>query len=296
MALDWDKMRVFHAVAVAGSFTRTTDILNISQSAISRQVSILEDELGCPLFERLPRGLKLTPEGEMLNKVVTNVFGKLAMVETALTEEKSVSKGDLVIMAPSSIGTCLIAPNLKAFLDTYPDMRLDLRLASEDIDLPSHGIDVAVMSVKVDKNPDFVISEPVKLKVRVYASKSYLEKHGTPQTYADLDNHRLIVSGQGTGGNISRNWLLNVGCNQPRTPYMVVESSLGIVEAIRSGIGIGYSYKYVVGEDHDLTEILTDQPHTYHTRSIAYPKPIADLKRTTVFANFLLNLLKEAEA
>ena len=294
MALDWDKLRVFHAVTVAGSFTRTTDILHISQSAISRQVSILEEELGKPLFERLPRGLKLTPEGELLNQVVTSVFGKLAMVETALTEEKSIPKGDLTVMASTSIGSRLIAPRLKDFLATYPDMHINLRLASEDIDLPPHGIDIAVVSVATD-NPNYVISAPIKLKLRLYASDHYLKKYGTPESFEDLDNHRLIVSSQGVAGSASKHWLLNVGTKKPREPYMVVESSLGILEAIRSGLGIGCSYKYVVGDTEGVTEILPDQTNVYHERNVAYPKPLAQLKRINVFAEFLRDMLQSAE-
>ena len=79
--MDWDKLRVFHAVAEAGSFTHAGDTLNLSQSAVSRQISALEEALQVPLFHRHARGLILTEQGESLNRTVREVFAKLAMTE-----------------------------------------------------------------------------------------------------------------------------------------------------------------------------------------------------------------------
>jgi DNA-binding transcriptional LysR family regulator len=88
--MDWDKLRVFHAVAEAGSFTHAGDTLNLSQSAVSRQISALEEALQVPLFHRHARGLILTEQGESLNRTVREVFAKLAMTEALLTESGGV--------------------------------------------------------------------------------------------------------------------------------------------------------------------------------------------------------------
>ena len=103
--MDWDKLRVFHAVAEAGSFTHAGDTLNLSQSAVSRQISALEEALQVPLFHRHARGLILTEQGESLNRTVREVFAKLAMTEALLTESKEKPAGRLKVTTTIGFGS-----------------------------------------------------------------------------------------------------------------------------------------------------------------------------------------------
>src|SRR5579875_248335 len=86
LSMDWDKLRVFHAVAEAGSFTHAGEVLNLSQSAVSRQISALEESLNVPLFHRHARGLILTEQGELLFRTVQDVMLKLDAVRSHLTD------------------------------------------------------------------------------------------------------------------------------------------------------------------------------------------------------------------
>ena len=86
--MDWDRVRVFHAVAQAGSFTRAAERLGLSQSAISRQIGALEEDLGTPLFHRHARGLVLTEQGEILLHTANEVAKRMASVQTALGESR----------------------------------------------------------------------------------------------------------------------------------------------------------------------------------------------------------------
>ena len=108
--MDWDKLRVFHAVAEAGSFTHAGDVLNLSQSAVSRQISALEEALQVPLFHRHARGLILTEQGESLNRTVREVFAKLAMTEALLTESKEKPAGRLKVTTTMGFGVVLAGP------------------------------------------------------------------------------------------------------------------------------------------------------------------------------------------
>ena len=110
--MDWDKLRVFHAVAEAGSFTHAGDTLNLSQSAVSRQISALEEALQVPLFHRHARGLILTEQGEALNRTVREVFAKLAMTEALLTESKEKPAGRLKVTTTVAFGSIWLAPRL----------------------------------------------------------------------------------------------------------------------------------------------------------------------------------------
>src|SRR3990167_4062415 len=111
--MDWDKLRVFHAVALAGSFTKATETLNISQSAVSRQINILEEELGTPLFMRVARGLVLTEAGQALSETVLTVFAKLAMVEGAIAELKNHPRGPIQVATSLAFGSMWLAPRLQ---------------------------------------------------------------------------------------------------------------------------------------------------------------------------------------
>ena len=95
--MDWDKLKIFHAVAEAGSFTSATVNLNLSQSAISRQIQSLEQDLKVQLFERHARGLTLTENGEYVFKTAHEVISKLKEVETSLGDQKNKPTGKLTI-------------------------------------------------------------------------------------------------------------------------------------------------------------------------------------------------------
>src|SRR6202789_1529223 len=92
-AMDWDKLRVFHAVAEAGSFTHAGEALNLSQSAVSRQISALEESLHVPLFHRHARGLILTEQGELLFNTARDIFAKLGLTEAQITESRERPQG-----------------------------------------------------------------------------------------------------------------------------------------------------------------------------------------------------------
>src|SRR5437588_4080719 len=133
--MDWDKLRVFHAVAEAGSFRIAGDTLKLSQSAVSRQISALEEALQVPLFHRHARGLILTEQGEALSRTVREVFAKLAMTEALLTESKEKPAGRLKVTTTVGFGASWLTPRLQAFLEAYPDVSITLLLDDMDLDL-----------------------------------------------------------------------------------------------------------------------------------------------------------------
>jgi len=293
--MDWDKLRVFHAVVLAGSFTKATETLNISQSAISRQINILEEELGTALFMRVARGLVLTEAGKALSETVLNVFSKLAMVEGAITELKDYPRGHIEVATSLAFGSMWLAPRLQEFLDQYPDISVNILLKDEEIDLNMREADIEITALKMN-NPDIIQSEPIPYRFRIYASRSYLKKYGTPQKPEDLAHHRLIVFGKEMPHLYSNlDWLLTVGTQKPRTPYLVANNGQAIYEATRSGIGISALHKYMVGDDPELVEILPDIPRNPVYRYVVYPKQLASLKCVQVFVEFLLRKMLEKE-
>jgi len=125
--MDWDKLKIFHAVSEAGNFTKATYILNLSQSAISRQIQSLEQELKTQLFERHARGLSLTDNGEYLFKTAREVISKLKDVESTLMDKKDKPSGKLTVTTVVSFGTTWLTPRIQEFMKLNPEIRLSFR-------------------------------------------------------------------------------------------------------------------------------------------------------------------------
>ncbi|MGE0716674.1 MAG: LysR family transcriptional regulator [Alphaproteobacteria bacterium] len=292
--MDWDKLRIFHAVAEAGSFTHAGETLNLSQSAVSRQISALEDSLGTPLFHRHARGLILTEQGELLYRTAHDVFAKLAMTEAALSESKDRPKGPLKITAPVAFGSTWLTPRMRSFLDRYPDIQVSLLLDESELDLGMREADVAIRMAP-PRQPDLVQRHLVTVAMHIYASRQYIQEHGAPQTTADLEKHRLIVFGEyGHAPTPSINWLLEIGghAGRHRPDLFTVNSVYGIKRAIENGIGIGALPDYMV-DDSALERILPELAGPPVDAYFVYPEELRHSKRIAVFRDYLVAKVAE---
>jgi DNA-binding transcriptional LysR family regulator len=294
--MDWDKLRVFHAVAEAGSFTHAGDTLNLSQSAVSRQISALEESLQVPLFHRHARGLILTEQGEQLNRTVREVFAKLAMTEALLTESKEKPAGRLKVTTTVGFGASWLAPRLQGFLEAYPDVSVTLLLDDTDLDLAMREADVAIR-MHPPKQPDLVQRHLLTMEWVVCASPDYLKEHGVPQRAEDLDAHQLILFGDYHPPVEDINWLADVGRRpgNPRRALLEVNSTQAMLLAIRSGLGIGALPDFMVNEDEGLVRLLTDLKSPKVDVYFVYPEELRNSKRVAVFRDFLLARLAELQ-
>jgi len=133
--MDWDKLRIFHTVAEAGSFTHAGEMLNLSQSSVSRQISTLEESLGVPLFHRHARGLLLTEQGELLHKTAMDIFGKLAMIEGQLSDTKQLPEGPLRLTVAEFIGTTWLVPKLATLQEKHPHLQMTILMEDRVLNL-----------------------------------------------------------------------------------------------------------------------------------------------------------------
>src|ERR1700712_3163209 len=208
--MDWDKLRVFHAVAEAGSFTHAGDSLNLSQSAVSRQISALEENLQVSLFHRHARGLILTEQGESLNRTVRDVFAKLAMTEALLTESKEKPTGRIKVTTTVGFGSHWLATRVQEFLEKYPDVSMSMLLDDSDLDLAMREADVAIR-MHPPKQPDLVQRHLMAIRWQVFASPDYLRAKGTPTRVEELDDHALILFGDSRPPTADINFLAEAG-------------------------------------------------------------------------------------
>jgi len=288
--MDWDKLRVFHAVAEAGSFTHAGEVLNLSQSAVSRQVSSLEDSLAVKLFHRHARGLKLTEQGEDLFHTAHNVYGKLAMAEARIIDSKESPKGPLTITTTVALGSIWLTPRIKEFVSLYPDIEVSLALADTELDLSMREADAAIRLMPPTQ-PDLIQRHLMTMNYRVYAAPEYLKKRGQPKTSADLEDHSIIVYGEDAAPPVGNpNWLLEEGAepDRPRQPVLRVNSIYGIYRAVQSGLGIAALPEYMSREGRNLIEILPEVRGPSLDVYFVYPEELKNAKRIVVLRDFLV--------
>lgn len=297
MPLDWDKLRVFHAVAEAGSFTHAGESLNLSQSAVSRQIQALEEALQVPLFHRHARGLILTEQGETLNRTVREVFAKLAMTEALLTESRERAAGRLKVTTTTGFGATWLAPRLRKFMNLHPDVTVTLLLDDADLDLAMREADVAIR-MHPPKQPDLIQRHVATFGWKIVGSSDYLKQAGMPQRAEDLDAHRLIVYGDYRPPVESINWLLEAGRRpgSPRRAAVEVNSLPAMLHAVRSGLGLAALPDYMGEELRDLVQVLTDLKSPRIDSYFVYPEEMRHSKRVGVFRDFLVSELAALHA
>lgn len=296
--MDWDKLRIFYNVAESGSFTRAATRLNITQSAISRQISTLENRLGIPLFHRHARGLLLTEPGEILFRATRDVFSDLAMTQARLSEGLKLTERTMKVAATVGFGVSWLAPRLQKFLELHPEIRLTLKVSDDPVNLTVHESDVAISS-SITNDAELIYRELLCRPLQIYASREYLLKYGVPHSKEDLDHHRLVVfSDKDLLPFDDANWLLT--CGTPlgikRDPYLAINNLYGIARAVEAGSGIACLPPYVAQKCSKLIRILPEIKGPEVVFYFVYSQKLKDLQRITALWSFLKKEAIEEEA
>lgn len=290
MALDWDKLRIFHAAAEAGSFTHAANALNLSQSAISRQVAALEQEIGSPLFHRHARGLVLSEPGELLYQTASDVLKRLESVRMQLTETREKPTGKLRVTTTVGLGSGWLTQRAQEFLELYPDVELQLVFDNEEIDLTMRKADAAIR-LRQPQQPDLIQRRLFTVHLHVYAAPGYLARYGTPETTEDLDRHRII-----TFGEPAPNYLRNLNAletaglpeGQVRPAILQINNLMAMKSAIERGIGLALLPDYMIDKDTKLVQVLPDLDLASFDTYFCYPEQLRDAAKLKVFRDFLI--------
>jgi len=293
--MDWDKLRVFHAVAEAGSFTHAGETLNLSQSAVSRQISALEDSLRVPLFHRHARGLILTEQGELLHRTAQEMFAKLTLTTKRIRESKEAPKGPLKVTTTVAFGSVWLTSRINEFVHLYPEIDITLVLVGTDLDLSMREADVGIR-MRPPRQPDLVQRRLMTMRYHVFAAPEYLKRMGTPQSPEDLDKHNIIVFGDDVEPPApGLNWLLEAGMKsgERRRAVLRVNSTYAIFRAVQSGLGIGALPAYMSLQSSDLVEVLPQLRGPRFDAFFVYPEELRHSKRIAVFRDFLIRKIAE---
>lgn len=290
MNLNWDKLRIFHAVAEAGSFTRACEALNLSQSAISRQIGALEESLSVPLFHRHARGLLLTEQGDLLLKATKDVYEKLALLEGRISDTKSAPEGPLKVTVPGFLGNEWIAPRINKFRQKYPKMNLTFILDNRVLNLGMREADAAVRLYEPDQ-PDLIKRKLTTIKFHLCASKAYLKEAGAPKSASELRKHWLV--GYPSGVSIPHghtDWLFQAANVDKDTAsnVMLMNSMAAIRNTILGGAGIACLPDFMVNQNPQLQIILEQYPAPEVPIFFVYPQERRNSTRIQIFRDFLV--------
>ncbi|WP_028032676.1 LysR family transcriptional regulator [Chelativorans sp. J32] len=289
--MDWDKLRVFHAAASAGSFTHAAETLHLSQSAISRQVSALEQELGVSLFHRHARGLVLTEQGEMLYRAAHDVLMKLETVKIRLSETKDRPSGVLRVSTTVGLGNGWLTERLPEFGELYPDVQLQVILDNEELDLTMRQADCA-LRMRQPQQPDLIQRKLFTVHFHVYASPAYISRFGKPNSIDELDRHRIVIFGETVPPHLSdMNWLETAGRPEgsKRAAALQINNILSIKIAVQRGAGIAILPDYAVGNDSGLVQLLPETEVPSFDTYFCYPDTMKNQAKLQVFRDFLIS-------
>ncbi|MGP1275955.1 MAG: LysR family transcriptional regulator [Caulobacterales bacterium] len=294
--MDWDKLKTFHAAADAGSLTGASDILGLSQSAVSRQISALEAELDIKLFHRHARGLLLTEPGRLLFEAAGEIANRVAVAEARVQDSRDKPTGALRVTAPTALGSIWLIPRLKHFQALYPKIRIKLLLADHELDLAGLEADIAIRPWPSTQN-ELVQRRLMEVEQHLYASPDYLASHGTPETLADLDKgHEFIAYGPKKLAPIPNlNWQLTIGreAGAPSRAATIEANTINAMsKATEAGFGICGLPDYVALENPGLVRILPDIAGPTFDVFVVFPDELKGSRRVAAFREFLVGAAK----
>ncbi|UWQ97762.1 LysR family transcriptional regulator [Rhodobacteraceae bacterium S2214] len=284
--MDWDKLRIFHAVADAGSLTHAGDTLHLSQSAVSRQVRALEESLNTTLFHRHARGLILTEQGELLFDATKSMNKRLEAASARIRDSEEEVFGELRVTTTTGFGTLWLAPRLPKLYEQYPDLKIDLMLEERVLDLPMREADVAIR-MKEPSQADLIRKRLMSVRMRLYASQTYLDQHGAVTDIEEIGNHRLICQSLSSAQVSAGSTLVQHLMSYDVPSLFTVNNYFGVLQGVINNLGIGVLPDYLVEDFPDLIRVLPELESGEVPVFLAYPEELRQSKRISAFRDFV---------
>jgi DNA-binding transcriptional LysR family regulator len=288
--INWNRLTAFYHTARLGNIKHACAKLNIDQSTLSRTIQSFEESLGFKLFNRIPHGVVMTKQGEILFPVIEKVLFDIDAALLTAKEEGEIPKGTLKVATTVALASLWLVQLIPGFLEEYQDIELYIIGDDERLNVKAREADVLIAPY-IDHSPDLIQTYLFSCCLQLYASPQYLEKFGCPQTVDDLDNHRLITFGTDTIRPYSDiDWLLRVGLpsGMIRKPYLSINSSKGASQLAEQALGIvALSDEFPQIEELNLVKILPDVKGPTIDLYYIYPQSLKNSKRVKVFGEYI---------
>ena len=284
--MDWDKLRIFHAVADAGSLTHAGDKLHLSQSAVSRQIRALEESFNATLFHRHARGLILTEQGELLFDATKSMNKRLEAASARIKDSEEEVFGELRVTTTTGFGTLWLAPRLPKLYEKYPDLKIDLMLEERVLDLPMREADIAIR-MKEPSQADLIRKKLMTVRMRLYATQKYLEQNGTMTVMEDISKHRLICQSLSSAQVAAGSSLVQHLLTYDVPSLFTVNNYFGVLQGVLNNLGIGVLPDYVTEDFPDLVRVMPEVESAEVPVFLAYPEELRQSKRISAFRDFV---------
>lgn len=287
--MDVNQLKTFCSVAKLRSFSKASNEVHLTQSAISRQVAQLEEDLGVRLFIRKRDGIVLTQQGELLLDRARKIVADVETLRNVVAATDMNVKGSLKVSMTVGLASMWVPFFLKKFGEQYPDVSLEILANDEDVILESREADVAIRPLMKGR-PDLEQKYLQTFNMKLYASPEYLEKFGIPKTVEDLKNHRLLDYGRGPTPYDEMSWHMKLGLDygEAHKPYISVNSGSSLFELAEQGLGItALAEEFIAVKPNSLVNVLPEVKGTDVDIFYIYPKELAQFKHITILGDYL---------
>jgi DNA-binding transcriptional LysR family regulator len=289
MKMNLERLKVFYVVAKEGSLANAAKKLHIAQPALSRTIKLLEDELKTQLFERMSKlGLRLTPQGERVLEFTHEILEKAENFEKSFLDNTIEPQGEIIIATTPFVGETVLSSCLLDFCLQYPKIRINILTTTKNVNVSE--ADIAVRTY-IPNQLDLIQTSLGVYRIKLWASKDYLEKNGTPNQASDLDNHRVLVFEKDKHNTYTNtNWILHAGREEkePRDPFYQINSNEGLYQLALRGYGIiQLPELFVKLRGYELQEVLPAVKGPEVEIFYIYSKRLRGAKRILLLEEFL---------
>jgi DNA-binding transcriptional LysR family regulator len=255
VAFDWNHARTFLAIAETGSLSAAARALKQTQPTMGRQLNALESELGLVLFERVGRGLELTPTGKSLAQHVGAMRDAAAHVSMAASGRSDLIEGPIAITASDISSAYLLPPIFAELTKLAPKLHINIIAANDLRDLLRREADIAIRHVRPTE-PELIARLVANASGRLVCAQSYIDRCGTPTDIADLSNHEFISFGD---PQQTIDYLHNMDIHLTKQNFKI-RCDNGVVswEMVRAGMGLAFMDSRVIEKFPDLVHALPD--------------------------------------
>ncbi|MFC3853096.1 LysR family transcriptional regulator [Salinispirillum marinum] len=291
-----DSLVIFTTVVKANNFTNAAHALGLTPSAVSKQISLLEDRLGVRLLNRTTRSVSPTEAGQLFFNRCNRILEDLEEAEHMVKDLDTSPKGTLKITATPTFGRAMLMKIFSEFLHEYPDVNFDLILADKSLDLVREGIDLSIHLGSLQDSR--LVARPVaRQNVIMVATQKYAQKHGLPKNLEDLNNHHmLMVSGIDYAEPRWIKRFLKEANLQDKERRFTVNDVDTMCEACHHDMGVAALPTYMVQEALDsgkMVHVLPEIVFPKRTIHVVYPENRYLSAKSRAFIDFMADYFEK---
>ena len=282
---DWNDLRYLLAIAREGSTLAAAKALGVSQPTVQRRLAALEERIGRKLVEFHPTGYRRTELGKVLVPHAIDVERSVESFQRQVISAGEELTGTLRVTCPEGVASRLLGPVIEAFREKRPELRIDLIMTDRRLDLAKGEAEVALRMHEPGEE-SLVARRIADSPWAIFASKSYIRRHGRPERPEDLNQHAIVEFAGELAANHAARWMQSVAPNAAIAARG--NSMLGVVAAVRSGAGLAPLPMLLGAAEDGLEPVLTSIPEIDSKLYLVMHADLQHTPRVRAFCDFVV--------